>query len=43
MSLNKLKYDDFGELVWKQPPKPKRKPKNFAYQTAFKRLGYSTL
>jgi hypothetical protein len=40
MSLNKLKYDDFGELVWKQPQKPKRNlAKKFAYQTAFKLLG----
>lgn len=42
MSLNdKLRYDDFGELVWKQPQKPKRKPnsKKFTYMTAFKLLG----
>jgi hypothetical protein len=40
MSLNdKLKYDDFGELVWVQPQKPKRKSKKFNYITAFKLLG----
>lgn len=39
MSLNKLKYDDFGELVWKQPPKPKRPSKKFNYNNAFKLLG----
>jgi len=37
MSLNK--YDDFGELVWKEPPKPKRKPKKFTFSVVFKRLG----
>ncbi len=39
MSSNEAKYDDFGELVWKQPPKPKRKPKKFTYNNAFKLLG----
>jgi len=39
MSLNEAKYDDFGELIWKQPPKPKKKPKKFNYQTMFKLLG----
>jgi len=37
MSSNK--YDDFGELVWVQPQKPKRNSKKFTYQTAFKQLG----
>ena len=37
MSLSK--YDDFGALVWKQPPKPKRATKKFIYNTAFKLLG----
>jgi hypothetical protein len=37
MSSNK--YDDFGELVWKQPSKPKRKPKKFTHATLFKLLG----
>jgi hypothetical protein len=37
MSLNK--YDDFGELVWVQPQKPKRKPKKFTFDTLFKQLG----
>jgi hypothetical protein len=37
MSSNK--YDDFGELVWVQPQKPKRKPKKFTYDTLFKQLG----
>ncbi len=42
MSLNssQARYDDFGELIWKQPQKPKRNlAKKFAYQTAFKLLG----
>jgi hypothetical protein len=41
MSLNnKLKYDDFGELVWVQPQKPKRNlAKKFTYNNAFKLLG----
>jgi hypothetical protein len=39
MSSNKVKYDDFGAVVW-QEPKRKRKPsKKFIYQTAFKQLG----
>ena len=33
------KYDDFGELVWVQPKKPKRKPKKFTFATLFKQLG----
>jgi hypothetical protein len=37
MSSNK--YDDFGELVWVQPQKPKRKPKKFTFDTLFKQLG----
>jgi hypothetical protein len=37
MSSNK--YDDFGELVWVQPQKPKRKSKKFNYATLFKQLG----
>jgi hypothetical protein len=43
MSSNKLKYDDFGELVWKQPPKPKRVSKKFNYSVAFKQLGEALL
>jgi hypothetical protein len=37
MSLNK--YDDFGELIWKQPPKPKRVKKTNTFSAAFKLLG----
>lgn len=29
------KYDDFGEIVWVQPQKPKK----FTYDELFKRLG----
>jgi hypothetical protein len=36
---SQARYDDFGTLVWVQPPKPKRKPKKFTYDTLFKRLG----
>ena len=44
MSSNKLKYDDFGELVWVQPQKPKRNlAKKFNFNALFKLLGYSTL
>lgn len=33
------KYDDFGELIWKEP-KPKPRPsKKFNYKNAFKLLG----
>ena len=39
MLSNEAKYDDFGELVWVQPPKPKRKSKKFNYSEAFKLLG----
>jgi hypothetical protein len=39
MLLNKAKYDDFGELVWVQPQKPKRNSKKFKYSEAFKLLG----
>ena len=39
-SNDKLKYDDFGELVWKQPQKPKRNlVKKFTFNDAFKLLG----
>jgi len=41
MSLNS-KYDDFGELVWKEPPR-KPKTKNFNYKTAFKLLGVALM
>ena len=37
MSLNK--YDDFGELIWKEPAKIKRPSKKFTYNNAFKLLG----
>ena len=42
-SSNKARYDDFGELLWKEPPKPKRPTKKFNYEIAFKLLGDSTL
>jgi hypothetical protein len=35
MSLNEAKYDDFGEIVWKQPAKPKK----FTFNEVFKLLG----
>lgn len=38
MSLSS-KYDDFGELVWKEPAKIKRASKKFTYKNAFKLLG----
>jgi len=41
MSLNK--YDDFGELVWKEPAKIKRATKKFTYANAFKLLGEALL
>jgi hypothetical protein len=40
---SKAKYDDFGELLWKEPPRPKRPTKKFNYEIAFKLLGDSTL
>ena len=42
MSLNssQARYDDFGELLWKQPQKPKRNlAKKFNYDALFKQLG----
>ena len=40
MSLNdKLKYDDFGELVWKEPKRKPKPSKKFTYNNAFKLLG----
>jgi len=42
MSSNS-RYDDFGELLWKQPPKPKRKPKKFTFDTLFKQLGEAVM
>jgi hypothetical protein len=42
MSSNEAKYDDFGELVWKEP-KRKPKTKNFNYKTAFKLLGLALM
>jgi len=37
-TMSSNKYDDFGELVWKEPTR-KPKPKNFKYKTAFKLVG----
>jgi hypothetical protein len=39
MSLNKLKYDDFGELIWKEPKPRPRQSKKFNYDALFKLLG----
>ena len=41
MSSNssQARYDDFGELLWKEPPRPKRASKKFTYSNAFKLLG----
>jgi hypothetical protein len=38
MSANS-KYDDFGELVWKEPKRKPKPSKKFTYATAFKLLG----
>jgi hypothetical protein len=43
MLSNKLKYDDFGELVWKEPTKIKRASKKFTYNSAFKLLGIALI
>jgi len=32
-----IKYDDFGEVIWKEPPKIRRKKKSF--MDVFKQLG----
>lgn len=39
MSANKIKYDDFGEVVWKEPKRKPKPSKKFIYQIAFKQLG----
>ena len=42
MSSNssQARYDDFGELIWKQPQKPKRNlAKKCNFKDAFKLLG----
>lgn len=33
------KYDDFGELIWKEPRRKRNPSKKFTYQAAFKQLG----
>ena len=33
------KYDDFGELVWKEPKRKPKPSKKFTYIDAFKLLG----
>lgn len=39
LSSSPPKYDDFGELVWKEPKRKPKPSKKFIYQTAFKQLG----
>ena len=35
----KNKYDDFGQLVWQEPAKLKRKPNKIPFLEVFKLLG----
>ena len=34
---NKIKYDDFGEVIWREPKRKRRK--KFTMNELFKRLG----
>ena len=36
---SQARYDDFGELIWKEPAKIKRPSKKFTYNAVFKQLG----
>jgi len=38
-SMSSNKYDDFGELVWKEPKRKPKPSKKFTYATVFKQLG----
>jgi hypothetical protein len=35
----KTKYDDFGQVVWQEPDKVKRRPKKIKFMQAYKLLG----
>lgn len=35
----KIKYDDFGQVIWQEPAKSKRKPKKIPFLEVFKLLG----
>lgn len=37
MSSNKIKYDDFGEVVWQEPKR--KRTKKFTFSEVFKQLG----
>ena len=35
----KIKYDDFGQVVWQEPTKVKRRPKIIQFMETYKLLG----